>query len=254
MRPGRAIFDGLRLAIRLVPDDVGPQKPAIGLKSERDAPRNANQIFGFQTLWRRGSVVHSARWIFFVGISPGPVATGIRIADVQPERTVISQHSFHILKNFPEALDVLVKRRFSADLTWNAVIAEAPVRGTGDTASKSARGEQPERMPGVAHYDTGALPFILEARVRQDSRQSVRFVSIRAHLNPRITAFPRPWRSSPRLTRPSAFSKTTPEPEGPPPGRPWPGPQRSRRAHPAGLRVPPSASHRPSRPRSSGCR
>src|SRR2546422_1042537 len=47
---GGPILHALRLAIRLVPDDVGAQIPAFLLESEGEQPWHANQVFGLQSV------------------------------------------------------------------------------------------------------------------------------------------------------------------------------------------------------------
>ena len=49
VRLGAAIRDALRHRVRLVPDDVLTQIPAVSLKCEGYAPRDADQVFGFES-------------------------------------------------------------------------------------------------------------------------------------------------------------------------------------------------------------
>lgn len=43
--PRWSIFDRFRLRVRLVPDDIRPQKPTIRLQRKGESPRDAKQIF-----------------------------------------------------------------------------------------------------------------------------------------------------------------------------------------------------------------
>ncbi len=62
------VFDALRLAIRLVPNDVGAQIPTFLLESEGKQPRHADQIFRLQSLWRGGRM-SIARTGFFLSVA-----------------------------------------------------------------------------------------------------------------------------------------------------------------------------------------
>ena len=59
VRLGAAVFHTLGHGVRFVPDDVLTQIPPVGLQRERYAPRNADEVFGLETLTsyiRRGTL------------------------------------------------------------------------------------------------------------------------------------------------------------------------------------------------------
>ena len=71
------VFDGFRLAVRLMPDDIRAQIPPISLQGKSQSPRDAYQIFGFQSLGGRRPVAHGSGGILPVCVSPGAVAAGV---------------------------------------------------------------------------------------------------------------------------------------------------------------------------------
>ena len=52
----------------------------------------------------------------------------IGIAEVEPERAVIAQDAANLAEHVHHARDVLVRRRFEADLPIFAVVAQPPIR------------------------------------------------------------------------------------------------------------------------------
>jgi hypothetical protein len=178
--PRGTVFDRFRLTIRLVPNDVGSQIPTIGLQREGNAPRNADQIFGLQALRGRCPVVHSSCRVLLVCVSPRSIATGVRVTNVQPKRTVIPQSPFHFLKHFLEVCDVLVKGLLRTDLSWYAIVSKAPVWWTRDAAPESAVGKLLNRMPCIAYDNAGTRPPVAEHRTRhmRCTRRSVHLMAV----------------------------------------------------------------------------
>jgi hypothetical protein len=136
MRSCRPVLHRLRLAVRLMPDNVGTQIPAILLKRERKFPWNADEVLGLQTLrcWR--AICHTSGGIFFISMAPGSIATGISVSDVQPERTIGFQNSSNFSENRGDMTDILVEIHFSTDLIGDAVVSQPPVRRTRDTTAE----------------------------------------------------------------------------------------------------------------------
>lgn len=58
MRPRRPVAHGFGHTVRLRPDDVRAQVPPIRLQRKRDAPRNADQVFGFEYMMGRCGIIY----------------------------------------------------------------------------------------------------------------------------------------------------------------------------------------------------
>lgn len=82
VRSSGPIFHAFRHRVRLVPDDVAAEEPAVVLQRESEAPRDAEQIFVLETRWIVGAHVHGAVGIFLVGRSPPAVPAGVAVPDV----------------------------------------------------------------------------------------------------------------------------------------------------------------------------
>src|SRR5882762_6832171 len=98
MSTGGPVPHGFRLAIGLVPDDIGTKVPAICLKSEGHLPRDADEVLRFKAGRRWRSIVHSARRVLLVALPPSASATRIGVANIQPERSIVPKDAAH----FPE--------------------------------------------------------------------------------------------------------------------------------------------------------
>ena len=97
VRLGAPVRHALRHRIRLRPDDVLPQEPAIGAKGEREHPRDAVEVLRLNpSLFDRSSLAPALRVIFDLRAMPtwviafgnsGPLrtpGTRIAVADIEP--------------------------------------------------------------------------------------------------------------------------------------------------------------------------
>ena len=162
MSPRRPVFHRFRLAIGLVPDDIGPKVPSVRLKSEGNLPWNADEIFRLEAGRRRRPIIHSARPIFLIALSPSAAAARVGIAYVQPERAVIPENAPHLSKDFREVIEVEAQFHFRPDLARNTVIAQPPVGRARYTTPKDFGVEQRKRMIRVADDDARAVAPMVE--------------------------------------------------------------------------------------------
>jgi hypothetical protein len=94
VRFGAAVCYAFRHWVWFVPDYVLPQPPAVGLESEGDAPRDADKVFGFQTIRRATNVfVRSASYmngfcpnacVIILPFAMRSTLRSVRIAKVKP--------------------------------------------------------------------------------------------------------------------------------------------------------------------------
>ena len=143
MRLRRAVGDGLRHRVRLAPDDVAAQIPAVRLERERDAPRDAHEVFrleapGAPALRLGGSAVtcrgSSARRRVPTALAPACVPCCHRCPPraAEPEsprfsHTVPSSAAPDAgARTAPRAVRRTLGRRLQAELPRLAVVAESP--------------------------------------------------------------------------------------------------------------------------------
>ena len=86
----RPVLHAFGLTIGLVPNNVGAQIPTFLLKCERQEPRYTDQVLGLQSVGSRGPDTHCPHGILFVGSAPSAASRSVGVADIEPERTVIS--------------------------------------------------------------------------------------------------------------------------------------------------------------------
>src|SRR5690606_24265599 len=135
MRLGRSILNAFRHSVRLVPDNIRPQIPAVRLQRECDAPRDSDEVFFLQSvrnpvIAELDSSLCTAYFLRFTCIilPVFPAVPRITISQVQPQRPVIPQHPPHFPEHLDHLFNVFFRRRFKADLTGNAIVAKAPIR------------------------------------------------------------------------------------------------------------------------------
>src|SRR5579872_1946760 len=90
------VLHTFRLAIRLVPYDVGAKIPALLLQGEGEQPGDANQILRLQALRRGGTDIHGPYWILFISGPPRTAPRCVRIADIEPEGAIIPEYPAHL--------------------------------------------------------------------------------------------------------------------------------------------------------------
>src|ERR1039458_3218276 len=94
VRLGRPVCHALRHRIRLVPDDVGAQIPAISLKREGDAPGDAEQIFRLCSVYVADPVFITHATVFYLIAGPESwrVMARVTIAKVKPKSPVVREY------------------------------------------------------------------------------------------------------------------------------------------------------------------
>ncbi len=161
MRLGAAVGDAFRHGVRLVPNDVLPQIPAIRLQSEGNAPRDADEVFrlavgrvGFQQsadARPRACGLLVTRVYMRAAVTIAALAASrIAIPEIQPQRSVIAQHAPHFAKHINQPRNERVRRVLQPDLPGHAVIAQAEVRRAGDAGMDRLRGQCPHPFDAVA--------------------------------------------------------------------------------------------------------
>jgi hypothetical protein len=127
VRASGPILYAFRHRVRLVPDDVAAEEPAIVLQCECESPRDSEQILVFETRRIVGADVHRAVRVFFVGCSPSAVAAGVTISDVQPQDSVGLEHALHVGEDRRQRLDESSQSGFETDLTFDSVVPQTPI-------------------------------------------------------------------------------------------------------------------------------
>jgi hypothetical protein len=92
---------------------------------------------------------------FFVHGAPCAAPGGVGVANVKPERTVISQNPAHLGKHLGQVLDVGVDGVLKADLAGDVVIAQRPLRRGCNTALETAFRQASEHSFRVAANQGG---------------------------------------------------------------------------------------------------
>src|SRR5437867_6267984 len=96
------VLHALWHGIGLMPDNIAAKKPAVGLERESESPWDAEQVFVFEARRVIGTNGHRAVRIFLVRRPPTAIATGVTIADIQPENPVGFQDPAYLRKNIRE--------------------------------------------------------------------------------------------------------------------------------------------------------
>src|SRR5690606_31131003 len=135
MRLGRSILNAFRHSVRLVPDNIRPQIPAVRLQRECDAPRDSDEVFFLQSV--RNPVIAELdsslctayfRRFTCIILPVFPAVPRITISQIQPQRPVIPQHPPHFPEHLDHLFDVFFRRLLEANLSRYAVIAKPPIR------------------------------------------------------------------------------------------------------------------------------
>lgn len=170
-----------RHRVRLRPDDVAAEVPAVRLEGEGDAPRDADKILGLEVPdhgvafrgvpGRQSRLVlgrlrsgqtrrlrHTRRVIEIAG------RTGrIRVAEVQPHRPVVPQDAPHLAEHRDHVGNVFLRGPFEAELSVRAVVSQPPVRWAGDHAMHRFRLHLGQDRAAVAAVH--GEPFVLVVRL-----------------------------------------------------------------------------------------
>src|SRR5690242_19987371 len=113
MRARGAILDRLGHRVRLLPDVLRAQAPAVGLQSECEPPGDADEVFVREPLDAAGTrgigaldrgllasplrVAVPAR--VEAGVWVAALLARVAVTDVQPERPVVAEHSVHLTED-----------------------------------------------------------------------------------------------------------------------------------------------------------
>src|SRR5690606_20217551 len=77
-------------------------------------------------------VGHPASGKLPVGLPPGATTARVPVPDVEPEDAILPEDSLGLLEDLHEGSDVLGKRRLCSDLSFDAIVAQAPVGRRGN--------------------------------------------------------------------------------------------------------------------------
>src|SRR6266404_2450509 len=131
VRSGRTIFHALGHGVRLVPNNIASQIPAVRLQGKGEPPWNADQIFVFQARRVIGPDRHRAIGILFVRSSPAAVPARVAVTDIQPENSVGFQNSAQFGKNVCQLVNITCESWFEPDLSLDPIIPKPPIRRRG---------------------------------------------------------------------------------------------------------------------------
>ncbi len=76
-------------------------------------------------------------------------AAGVAVAQVQPQRSVIAQHSAHFAEHADQFGDEFVRRRLQADLCGVAVVAQAEIGWAGNATMNRVVGQRFQQLAAV---------------------------------------------------------------------------------------------------------
>jgi len=122
----------LRHGVGLVPHDNVPDDPAILSEGERDPLRREQKTL-------RGCAL--------AGVA------GMSVPEVQPQRAGRFEEPVDLAQDRPQALDVLSRRRFLAELTGAAIVAERGDIGRAGDAGIHRLGQQARQDPASVAGD-----------------------------------------------------------------------------------------------------
>lgn len=140
---GRPVFHSLRQAVRLLPDNIAPQIPAVRTKCKGKLPWDADHILFLNAvpfLWECGVLIgiEAVVGLFAFGafgkaFAPNALAaSGVAVGNVQPKCPVAFQHTAHLTEDFGQAVYIFKRRLFTADLSLGTVVTKPVVGRAGD--------------------------------------------------------------------------------------------------------------------------
>jgi len=158
MRLRASVRHALRHRVRLVPDDVLPQIPAVLLKREGNAPGNANQVFGLQP-GLHFHRIHRGSVGFFHGNLPllrripdTLSAARVTVPQVQPQRPVVTQHPSHFAEHTYQFVHIRIGSFLQPDLPLHPIIAKSEVGRACDTGVDASWRKHAQRRKTVAFH------------------------------------------------------------------------------------------------------
>ncbi len=154
MRTGWTIRDALRHRIHFLPDDITAQPPAIRLQSKRHAGGDHEQVLWLRAV-RGPHSCCACRELLVISMRL-PAAARVAVAKVEPESASVAQYAADLAKHVDQLGDVLLGRRFKADLSGDMVIAQPEIRWRGDTALHGRQRHGVEQLAAIAGQDFDA--------------------------------------------------------------------------------------------------
>jgi len=161
VRACRAIFHRLRLTVGFIPNQVGPQVPAVGLHRKSQLPRHSNEVFWLEAVGCRCTIGHSATFVLCVVVSPCSSAAGIAIANVQPQCSIHRKSPADLPENCDEFCDVFIDVRLCADLAFHTIIAKPPIRRGGHNGLEQAFREAGQNAACIADQNLAEIATVL---------------------------------------------------------------------------------------------
>jgi hypothetical protein len=114
VRLRRPVRHALGHRVRLVPDDVAAEVPAVGAEGERDHPRHTEQVLGFAPVQRQPVAValpassRSASLARRARFAARARVCVVRVPEVQPDGPVVAQHPTDLPEHFDQGGHELV--------------------------------------------------------------------------------------------------------------------------------------------------
>lgn len=155
---GAAVRHALRHRVRLVPDDVLAQMPAIGPEREGQHPGDADEVLVLRAFRGTGRALCMLVSVFgrplavqiAIGAGLGAVRpAGVAGPDVEPQRAIVGEHVPHAAEHLDHGRDVLLRRLLQTQLAGMAVVAQSEV-GRADDAHLGADALGRPRAHGVS--------------------------------------------------------------------------------------------------------
>ena len=157
---GGAVCDALRHGVRLLPDDVRAQIPAVCAQRKGKQPRHADHVLCLAAphlavegdrLPRPAVGVLGVEGFALIALS------GIGVRDVQPEGAVRRENAPDLPENGNQALHIQRRRFLPPDLPVHAVIPQCVVRRRGYAAVHGTVRQGFQHGQGVAAVDAVSL-------------------------------------------------------------------------------------------------
>jgi hypothetical protein len=179
MRLGAAVAHALGHWVRLVPDDVLAQIPAVGAEGEGQHPGDADQVFRLQSARRAPSLLVTAAALVgplctdsaLIVIAPAVRAAvrGVAVPNVQPQRAILRQHITHTPKYLGHCGDVFRWRLLQPYLTFVPVVSQAEVRRRSNARLRldAFAGPAPHRVAAISELNH-LLSIFHESPVRHE--------------------------------------------------------------------------------------
>ena len=178
MSLGRTVSHRLRMGVGFVPDHFGSQPPTGVLESERQPPRDADQILRLQAGRGRWAYRHRPSPVLAIRGAVLPVTRRVAVPDIEPDRAIIGENPANLVEGEHDALDVVAQSVIPADLVGNLVVPQRPVWRRGHDRLNAAGRQQAQSVGSRAAHEhrvgQGPQPAV-RVRIEPDVRVGRQF-------------------------------------------------------------------------------